>query len=254
MSFNKKVNALLKEKGITKAQLAKAADIPYTTLDSMLKRDTDTEKLKTIYSIAKKLGVSVEYLVFDNVGEAFRNENPVYISENETELINNFRLLDKRGAATVNAVVKQQIDYTQEREKSVMKRSFVSLKENRIPVYSSPAAAGESLPFGDDDFSYYDRGDDVPHNADFGVRISGDSMEPAIKNNCVVWVQRLETVDIGSTGIFVLNGESLCKKLDFRNGKCLLTSINPKYLPIEVLESDDLRVVGKVLGSSIIAG
>ena len=253
MSFNKKVNALLKEKGITKAELAKSANIPYTTLDSMLKRDTDTEKLKTIYSIAKRLGVSVEYLVFDDLSEAFEGEKAVFMSEHETQLINNYRLLDKRGAESVKAMVKQQMDYVQLNERPVIRRSFVSLKENRIPVYSSPAAAGESLPFGDDDFSYYDRGDDVPRNADFGVRISGDSMEPAIKNNCVVWVQRLETVDIGSTGIFVLNGESLCKKLDFRNGKCLLTSNNPKYLPIEVLESDDLRVVGKVLGSSIIA-
>ncbi|MBQ9922190.1 MAG: helix-turn-helix transcriptional regulator, partial [Clostridia bacterium] len=84
MSFNKKVNALLKEKGITKAQLAKAANIPYTTLDSMLKRDTDTEKLKTIYSIAKHLGVSVEYLVFENVSEAFSGETRMFISEKET--------------------------------------------------------------------------------------------------------------------------------------------------------------------------
>lgn len=251
MSFNKKVNSLLKEKGFTKAQLAKAVNIPYTTLDSMLKRDTDTEKLKNIYSIAKHLGVSVEYLVFDDISEAFEGENQMFISQHETELINNYRLLDKRGAETVKALVKQQADYSQEKNSS-QKRIFSGLRERRIPIYGSPAAAGESLPFGDDDFTYYDRGNDVPRSADFGVRISGDSMEPIIKNNCVVWVQRLETVDIGSTGIFVLNGESLCKKLDFRNGKCLLTSNNPKYLPIEVLESDDLRVVGKVLGSSII--
>ncbi len=252
MSFNQKVNALLKEKRITKAQLAKAVNIPYTTLDSMLKRDTDTEKLKNIFAIAKKLGVSVEYLVFDNVSEAFEGEQQMFMSEKETELINNYRLLDTRGAQTVKAVVEQQMDFIHHNKKAQIKPSFRSLRDNRIPIYSSPAAAGESLPFGDDDFSYYDRSDDVPHNADFGVRISGDSMEPVIKNNCVVWVQRLETVDIGSTGIFVLNGESLCKKVDFRNGKCLLTSINPKYLPIEVLESDDLRVVGKVLGSSAI--
>lgn len=249
MSFNKKVNDLLKEKGITKAQLAKSVNIPYTTLDSMLKRDTDTERLKTIYAIAKELGVSVEYLVFDNVREAFEGKSQVFVSEHETELINNYRLLDRRGADSVKALLQQQMDYVQQKTHS-LKREFTPTFEPRIPIYSSPAAAGEALPFGDDDFSYYDRTADVPRYADFGVRISGDSMEPVIKNNCVVWVQRLETVDIGSTGIFVLNGESLCKKLDFRNGKCLLTSINPKYLPIEILESDDLRVVGKVLGSS----
>lgn len=252
MSFNKKVNALLKEKGITKAQLAKAANIPYTTLDSMLKRDTDTEKLKTIYSIAKHLGVSVEYLVFENVSEAFSGKTRMFISEKETELINSFRLLDKRGSETVKAVVEQQVDYIRERDSARTRHSAVIAREIRIPIYNSPAAAGESLPFTDDDFTYHDRDAGVPRLADFGVRISGDSMEPIIKNNCVVWVQRQDTVDVGSTGIFVLNGESLCKKLDFRNGKCLLTSNNPAYLPIEVLESDDLRVVGKVLGSSFI--
>ncbi|MBQ9939949.1 MAG: helix-turn-helix domain-containing protein [Clostridia bacterium] len=250
MSFNKKVNSLLEEKGITKAQLAKAANIPYTTLDSMLKRDTDTERLKTIYSIAKYLGVSVEYLVFDDVSEAFEGEAQMFISQKETELINGYRLLDKRGAETVKAMVKQQMDYLRSDMQS--RSNKIKAQELRIPIYDSPAAAGESLPFTDDDFTYYERNENVPHHADFGVRVSGDSMEPIIKNNCVVWVHRQDTVDVGSTGIFVLNGESLCKKLDFRNGKCLLTSNNPAYRPIEVLESDDLRVVGKVLGSAFI--
>ena len=83
--------------------------------------------------------------------------------------------------------------------------------------------------------------------AHFVLSVSGDSMEPIITDKSVVWVKKQENIDNGDVGIFVLNGESLCKKLNTENGKCYLMSYNSKYSPIEVLETDDLRVVGKVI-------
>ena len=96
MSFNKKVVKLLKEKKKSKAELAKAAGIPYTTLDSMLKRESDTSRLATIYKIAEYLGVSVEELVFDDCST-------------ERHAVNLCSLLGKfcsaHGAATVEVMV-----------------------------------------------------------------------------------------------------------------------------------------------------
>ena len=131
-----------------------------------------------------------------------------------------------------------------------MRPSFPS-KENKtatkkIPVYFSPAAAGEPLPILADDYSLVNS-ESAPSDASFGIRISGDSMEPIITDKSVVWVKKQENIDNGDVGIFVLNGESLCKKLNTENGKCYLMSYNSKYSPIEVLETDDLRVVGKVI-------
>lgn len=72
-------------------------------------------------------------------------------------------------------------------------------------------------------------------------------MEPVIADSSVVWVKKQESLESGDIGIFVLNGESVCKKLEYSNGQCTLVSLNVKYKPIRILESDDLRVIGKVI-------
>jgi len=236
MSFNKKVIKLLKEKKKTKAELAKAAGIPYTTLDSMLKRESDTSRLATIYKIAEYLEVSVEELVFDKSStaksEAFTDE--------EKDMIRDFRRIDDRGRRTVLASLKHELSF------GASLYETVKLVKRTLPVYNAPAAAGEALPIIADDYDLVET-DSAPSEADFGIRISGDSMEPLIDDGDVVWVKREEQISSGEIGIFVLNGESLCKKIDNSNGACRLISLNKKYQPINILDTDDLRVVGRVL-------
>ena len=238
MSFNKKVVKLLKEKRKTKAQLAKAAGIPYTTLDSMLKRETETSRLATIYKIAQYLEVSVEELVFDKSSDDDRED---VFTQEEKEFVKNLRSIDKRGRENVLSALYHEIAFAK-REKDLLEMNV----PRRLPVYNAPAAAGEALPFVADEFVMMDA-ENAPDEATFGVRISGDSMEPLIENECIVWVKKQESVANGDIGIFVLNGESLCKKLENRDGVCQLVSLNKKYSPIEVLEYDDLRVIGRVL-------
>ncbi len=243
MSFNKKVLKLLKEKKKTKAELAKAAGIPYTTLDSMLKRDSDTTRLATIFKIAQYLDVSVEELVFD--GDFKTPLDDLSFSDEERILISDFRQIDERGKNTVLAALHHEV---------VLNKRFSDFEDisetvtnfNTIPVYNAPAAAGDALPFITDDYIMVNS-DKAPANASFGIRISGDSMEPAISDGSVVWVRRQETLNNGEIGIFILNGESLCKKYENIGGKCRLISVNKKYHSIEVYESDDLRVVGRVI-------
>ena len=237
MSFNKKVVKLLKDKKKTKAQLAKAAGIPYTTLDSMLKRDSDAARLATIYKIAEYLDVGVEELVFDDYSKKIKKTE---LTESELNLIENYRMIDERGKNSVNAIISYEVS----RLKSTSKAQAETVR--KIPVYLSPAAAGLPLPILADDYSVV-KTNDAPDDANFGIKISGDSMEPIISDSSIVWVKKQETVASGDVGIFVLNGESVCKKLEFNDGVCRLISFNEKYKPIEVLESDDLRVVGRVI-------
>lgn len=238
MGFNKKVVKLLKEKKKNKAQLAKAAGIPYTTLDSMLKRDSDTSRLATIFKIAEYLDVAVEELVFDDY---HRNSSKAEFTESELSMIEGLRSLDERGRGVVTAVLNYEIS----RAKNVShKQSRDTVR--KIPVYLAPAAAGSPLPVLADDYALV-KTSDAPEEANFGIKISGDSMEPLISDASVVWVKKQDTLTSGDIGIFVLNGESVCKKLEYANGVCTLVSLNTKYAPIEVLESDDLRVIGRVL-------
>ncbi len=90
----------------------------------------------------------------------------------------------------------------------------------------------------------------LPENATFGVRISGDSMEPEFSNGQIAWVQQQETLANGEIGIFSLNGDAYIKKLqDDKNGLFLI-SLNEKYAPITVSENDRLDIFGKVIGKA----
>lgn len=231
MSFAAKVKAKLSENKMTKADLAKDAGIPYTTLDSMLKRETDTERLATVFRIARALGTSVEELVFD---EAFEH----FATPEEKRVLSLYALLDPRGKNTVLSLLEKEADYGKKSE-SVF-----------LPVFSAPAAAGKPLPILSEEKEMMPfPADSVPKGAEFVLRISGDSMEPLYLDGDFVFVASADKIKNGEIGIFVLNGEALCKMYSSREGQCSLVSLNPKYEPIAVLESDEMVLMGKVLPS-----
>lgn len=75
-------------------------------------------------------------------------------------------------------------------------------------------------------------GDEVSLDADFGVRVSGDSMKPLYLNGQIIWVHQQETLEDGEIGIFFLDGEAYVKK----------------YAPIKVSSGSVFRTFGKVVG------
>ena len=92
--------------------------------------------------------------------------------------------------------------------------------------------------------------DIIPESATFGVKISGDSMEPEFEDGQIAWVLKQDMVENGEIGIFSLNGEAHIKKLhDDKNGVFLI-SLNEKYPPIPVGENDRFDVLGKVVGKN----
>lgn len=121
---------------------------------------------------------------------------------------------------------------------------------DQLDVFDEPAAAGLGNYLGTPVFrkEQYPHGM-IPRGTSFGVLISGDSMEPKIHNGATCFVQSVPRVENGEIGIFVLNGESFCKQLVLKDGQVRLHSFNSAYKDIVIRESDDLRTVGRVLGS-----
>ena len=118
-------------------------------------------------------------------------------------------------------------------------------------VYDQPAAAGLGNYIDAPDFAVEQYPAPLaPEGAEFGVRISGDSMEPDIPNGCTVFVRPTPAVDSGDVGIFVLDGQAYCKKLiaDHKARRTVLRSINKTYPDIVVEDESRLRTLGKVLG------
>ena len=85
-------------------------------------------------------------------------------------------------------------------------------------------------------------------DADFGVRVSGDSMEPLYLNGQIIWVHQQETLEDGEIGIFILDGEAYVKKYHQTPDGISLISMNNKYAPIKVSSGSVFRTFGKVVG------
>ena len=116
-------------------------------------------------------------------------------------------------------------------------------------LFRLPVSAGTGEYMDSDAYDEIEVGDEVPANADFGVTISGDSMEPQFINGQTVWVHAQNTLEPGEIDIFFHNGEGFIKKLDNDGEHPLLISLNHrKYEPRIIRESDEFLVFGKVVG------
>ena len=89
--------------------------------------------------------------------------------------------------------------------------------------------------------------DDVPEGADTTIDIAGDSMEPTLSDEDVVYVQHTNQLEIGDIGVFYLDGQNFIKEY----GGDELISHNPEYAPIQISEFSTFVIQGKVLGKKI---
>lgn len=92
------------------------------------------------------------------------------------------------------------------------------------------------------------RAEDVPESYDTIAKVAGDSMEPLIEDNDLLFIKVTSQVDINSIGIFQINGKNFVKKLkrDY-GGSWYLQSLNSGYEEIHLSENDDIRTIGEVV-------
>jgi repressor LexA len=86
----------------------------------------------------------------------------------------------------------------------------------------------------------------------FGLRISGDSMEPDIHNGDTVIVKRQDDAESDEIVIALVNGnDGVCKRLKKYADSIALISLNPNYEPMyfsrEEIDEKPVRIIGKVV-------
>lgn len=135
----------------------------------------------------------------------------------------------------------------------------------RKPLYNHAVSAGNGQYLSDDHAEMVDFPENtVPQNADYALRISGDSMEPVYQNGQIVWVQECESINPGEVGIFICDDESFIKVYNedepdennidaFTDSygqvhmQVVLVSYNPKYAPRRISPYSSFKVCGRVL-------
>jgi len=113
-----------------------------------------------------------------------------------------------------------------------------------MKLYNVPVAAGSGEFLDSDAYEEIEIDDTMPDDADYAVRVSGDSMEPRFLDGQIIFIKEQQTLDVGDVGIFSINGDAYVKKM----GHGELISINPQYEPIQLKEHDYVHFFGKVVG------
>lgn len=86
----------------------------------------------------------------------------------------------------------------------------------------------------------------------FGLKISGDSMNPEIHDGDTVIVRRQDDAESDEIVIALVNGnDGVCKRLKKYKDSLSLISTNPSYAPMyfsqEEVDSKPVRIIGKVV-------
>ena len=234
----------INEKGISYGELSKMTGLPKSALQRYAIGETETIPIDRLEKIADALNVEAAYLI----GWLDETDEKNAISPEGHHIGVLFDRADEKDKLLTHSVLDKYDDEDKIISIDTKRKNPGGFTE--IDVYDEPAAAGlgnyldspqahrEQLP------AFM-----VPKGADFGIRISGDSMEPLVSNGSVVFVKHSIAIESGKIGIFILGGSSYCKQLivDKDNQQVRLHSANPKYEDIIVTATDELRTVGQVL-------
>lgn len=134
-----------------------------------------------------------------------------------------------------------------------------------MPVSLYPVSAGAGVFLDENNFEMLRFPESsVPEHAEFGVRVSGDSMEPVYNDGQIVWIQKCDQLSIGEVGIFVYDGEGYLKAYDEQmpdednieqftdsdgdvRPQRIMVSFNPAYPPRVISPFASFQVIGRVL-------
>lgn len=234
--IGQKINYLRKQKNLTLDELATQLNEKYPNTFNFNKgrlskweNNKDDPRLSSIIILADFFNVPVDYFTDSNVSEMLsiytkleptRQENVISYAEKQlNEQENNIvSIFDdrKRVTAYVEGVVAAGLGSYQEENLHME----VELLEEAVP----------------------DKYDTI-------AQVVGDSMEPLIRNDDLLFIEVTSQVDTNSIGIFQVNGKNFVKKLkrDY-GGAWYLQSLNNNYEEIYLSEDDDIRTIGEVVG------
>ena len=205
---------------------------------------------KKLYLLSKTLGVSEAWLMgYDVEKKRVPDNERNSISNEQPEILPIYNKLEKPRQEKVLSYAKDQLE---EQESSNIISIFDKPQEDEdyITDYVEGLVAAGHGTFQEDNLHMEVRlrAEDVPEKYDTIAKVAGDSMEPLIEDNDLLFIKVTSQVDINDIGIFQINGKNFVKKLkrDY-DGSWYLQSLNSGYEEIHLSEDDDIRTIGEVI-------
>ena len=252
MDFGQRLKSLRVERNLTQQNLGDAVGVSTVTIRAW-ERNTKKPAMDALLSLGRVLNISMDTLL-----DFHLNNTPNYtlvLTSSERKLLSSYQSLDNYGQRAVDAICaleKERVDATKKPRVIPKVIDLQQVKSERyIPRYTTPSAAGSSVPLDGVDFEMILVDSSVPEEADYAVDIQGNSMYPYIHDGDMVYVEKDAELTIGDVGIFCVDGAMYCKQyyLD-DNNNLVLVSANPELRHTNIVSADSGRSVkacGKVL-------
>ncbi len=257
-----RIKLLKNQQKMTNEQLSERSGIPLGTLSKILAGMSDSPKFSNMIAICGALGCSVEYIA-SGLPE---NTNNYTLNAAEIDMVEHYRSLDQWGRALVDTVMEKELQRVRASAEeaqpapaparsarvlspvSTVNRyagERVRTEKRRIDLYDLPVSAGVGVYLEEEAVETIS----IPNtertaDADFALRISGNSMEPKYHDGDILLVQACDSVEEGELGIFLLDGCGFFKRYDGDR----LCSLNPDYAPILLKDFDEIQCKGRVVG------
>lgn len=225
-----------KKKGMSMSELARRVGIAKSTMSRYFNK-TREFPLNKADDFARIFNITPEFLL------GIQKEN-----KEKPEILTIYNQLEEPRQEKVLDFANAQLD---EQESSKVASIFekVSNEDYIIDYVEGLVAAGHGT-FQEDNLHMEVRlrAEDVPEEYDTIAKVAGDSMEPLIEDNDLLFIRVASKIDVNSIGIFQVNGKNFVKKLkrDY-DGSWYLQSLNSGYEEIYLTENDDIRTIGEVV-------
>lgn len=228
------LESIMEKQKMSVADIARACNLPDSTVRGIISRKQKSIALEVAFKLSRGLNVSLATLN----GEP---STPLEVSPQEMTHIKKYRTLDRYGKTMVDTVL--DLECKRYEEYKAAQTEYDECHIIEMPSYLQTASAGYG--------NWLEEAEEITitvpdtpmtRQANFAIRVSGDSMEPKYSDGDLVFVKKQDDVEVGEYGIWIVDGDAYIKK----RGVDRLISLNHQYPDVE--QGENVHCVGKVIG------
>ena len=242
LDFYQILQEIMDEKGLNIPAVARRCNLSDATVRSIINRKQKNVALEVAFKLADGLQVSLERLNGNQDYSGMKGN----LSDKEHEHIQKYRDLDDHGQEMVDIVLDKEHQRCTQPAKPALK--LVQEPKEVVDLYEfiPPVSAGFGTDLTGLDGAVKTRvvSNVYTKQADFILRVSGESMAPRFHNNDKILVHETDDVDTGEIGVWMIDGKSYVKK----KGEGRLISLNRKYPDVYPDETYEQKCQGRVVG------
>lgn len=228
---------LRSERKLTLKQMGQILGVSHMTYQRYEKGDCDVST-DMLIKLAKFYHVTTDYLL--GLEEQKNPLAEINVNVNDKSFIETYKQFPD-WMKQVFIDVMQKLTEAAQSEEPVEAADTKTFIFDMLSIHKASAGAGYDLTDGDQWQSIEVVDTPEAHEADFAVKVDGDSMLPDFEDGDIVYIVKTAEVPVGKIGLFQQDGKGYIKKA----GKNHLISLNPEYDDIYGAVETKGLVIGK---------